>query len=126
LAELRQREWSRSRAEDADWRSISGIRMKAMAVYTPAPIETDPLRAIELPDPEPGPREILVRVKTCGVCRTDLHVAEGDLPARHPRIVPGHEIVGTVVRCGAGCTRFTGAGARVGVAWLRETCGQCA
>ena len=68
-------------AEDTDQTSINGIRMKAMAVYTPAPIETDPLRAIELPDPEPGPREILVRVKTCGVCRTDLHVAEGDLPA---------------------------------------------
>jgi alcohol dehydrogenase, propanol-preferring len=110
--------------EDTDQTSIIG--MKAMAVYTRAPIETDPLRAIELPDPEPGPREILVRVKTCGVCRTDLHVAEGDLPARHPRIVPGHEIVGTVARCGPGCTRFTAAGARVGVAWLRETCGQCA
>ena len=99
--------------------------MKAMAVYTPAAIESEPLRAIELPDPEPGPREILVRIKTCGVCRTDLHVAEGDLPPRHPRIVPGHEIVGTVARCGPGCTRFA-PGARVGVAWLRETCGQCA
>jgi propanol-preferring alcohol dehydrogenase len=99
--------------------------MKAMAVYTPAAIESEPLRAIELPDPEPGPREILVRIKTCGVCRTDLHVAEGDLPPRHPRIVPGHEIVGTVARCGPGCTRFV-QGARVGVAWLRETCGQCA
>jgi len=78
----------------------NGDVMKAMAVYTPAPIETDPLRAIELPEPEPGLREILVRIKTCGVCRTDLHVAEGDLPPRHPRIVPGHEIVGAVVRCG--------------------------
>jgi len=103
----------------------SDYPMKAMAVYTPAAIETDPLRAIELPDPEPGPGEILVRIKTCGVCRTDLHVAEGDLPPRHPRIVPGHEIVGVVARCGAGATRFA-AGARVGVAWLRETCGQCA
>lgn len=98
--------------------------MKAMAVYTPAAIETEPLRAIELPDPVPGPREILVRIKTCGVCRTDLHVAEGDLPPRHPRIVPGHEIVGVVERCGPGCTRFA-PGARVGVAWLRETCGEC-
>jgi propanol-preferring alcohol dehydrogenase len=98
--------------------------MKAMAVYSPAAIETEPLRAIELPDPEPGPREILVRIKTCGVCRTDLHIAEGDLPPRHPRIVPGHEIVGAVARCGPGCTRFA-PGARVGVAWLRETCGQC-
>lgn len=99
--------------------------MKAMAVYAPAAIETNPLRAIELPEPEPGPREILVRVKTCGVCRTDLHVAEGDLPPRHPRIIPGHEIVGTVARCGPGCARFA-PGARVGVAWLRETCGECA
>ncbi len=99
--------------------------MKAMAVYAPAPIETAPLHAIELPDPTPGPGEILVRIKTCGVCRTDLHVAEGDLPSRHPRIVPGHEIVGAVVRCGSGCRRFV-EGARVGVAWLRETCGQCA
>ena len=99
--------------------------MKAMAVYAPAPIETAPLHAIELPEPETGPGEILVRIKTCGVCRTDLHVAEGDLPPRHPRIVPGHEIVGAVVRCGAGCARFA-KGARVGVAWLRETCGQCA
>ena len=99
--------------------------MKAMAVYAPAPIETAPLHAIELPDPAPGPGEILVRIKTCGVCRTDLHVAEGDLPPRHPRIVPGHEIVGAVERCGSGCTRFA-EGARVGVAWLRETCGQCA
>src|SRR6266853_2093861 len=80
--------------------------MKAMAVYTPAAIETEPLRAIELPAPEPGPREILVRIKTCGVCRTDLHIVEGDLPPRHPRIVPGHEIVGAVARCGPGCTRF--------------------
>src|SRR5581483_390633 len=99
--------------------------MKAMAVYAPAAIETNPLRAIEIAEPEPGPREICVRIRTCGVCRTDLHVAEGDLPPRHPRIIPGHEIVGTVARRGEGCTRFA-PGARVGVAWLRETCGACA
>ncbi len=99
--------------------------MKAMAVFAPAAIETNPLRALELAEPEPGPREIRLRVRTCGVCRTDLHVAEGDLPPRHPRIIPGHEIVGTVERCGPGCTRFA-LGARVGVAWLRETCGACA
>ena len=99
--------------------------MKAMAVYAPGPIESDPLLAIELPVPVPGEREILVRIRTCGVCRTDLHVAEGDLPPRLPRIVPGHEIVGTVERCGPGCARFA-PGARVGVAWLRETCGRCA
>ncbi len=99
--------------------------MKAMAVSAPAPIETNPLREVDLPGPEPGPGEILVRVRTCGVCRTDLHVAEGDLPPHHPQIVPGHEIVGTVDRCGSGATRFD-PGARVGIAWLRETCGTCA
>src|SRR5574340_1167315 len=98
--------------------------MKAMAVFTPAAIETNPLRAIELPDPEPGPREILVRIGACGVCRTDLHVAEGDLPPRHPRIIPGHEIVGVVERRGPGATRFA-ADARVGIAWLGYTCGAC-
>jgi alcohol dehydrogenase, propanol-preferring len=95
-----------------------------MVVQTPAAIETNPLRAIELPTPEPGTREILLRVSVCGVCRTDLHVAEGDLPPRHPRIVPGHEVVGVVERCGAGCERFR-PGDRVGIAWLRETCGTC-
>ena len=99
--------------------------MKAMAIYAPGPIESNPLFAIELPVPEPQEREILVRIRACGVCRTDLHVAEGDLPPRLPRIVPGHEIVGTVERCGPGCVRFA-AGARVGVAWLRGTCGACA
>jgi alcohol dehydrogenase, propanol-preferring len=95
-----------------------------MVVLTPAPIETNPLREVALLDPEPVAGEILVRVQTCGVCRTDLHIAEGDLPPRHPRIVPGHEIVGMVERCGADAGRFT-PGTRVGVAWLRETCGTC-
>ena len=61
----------------------------------------------------------------CGVCRTDLHVAEGDLAPKHPHIVPGHEVVGVVEQSGLGCSRF-GLGARVGIAWLRETCGICA
>jgi propanol-preferring alcohol dehydrogenase len=98
--------------------------MKAMAVFNQAPIESAPLRAVELETPRPGPGEILVRVSTCGVCRTDLHVVEGDLPARRPRTVPGHEVVGVVERLGEGCKRFV-PGARVGIAWLRETCGQC-
>jgi alcohol dehydrogenase, propanol-preferring len=95
-----------------------------MAIFRPAAIETNPLSEVALPVPEPGAREILVRVRTCGVCRTDLHVAEGDLPPRHARIVPGHEIVGTVERNGPAAERFP-PGARVGVAWLRETCGTC-
>ncbi|MGH8013102.1 MAG: zinc-dependent alcohol dehydrogenase family protein [Candidatus Binataceae bacterium] len=99
--------------------------MRAMAVHTPAPIETNPLSAIETERPGPGRDEILIRVKRCGVCRTDLHVAEGDLPPRHSRIVPGHEVVGVVERVGSGCKKF-GPGTRVGIAWLRETCGVCA
>ena len=99
--------------------------MRAMAVHTPGPIETNPLSLVEVAQPEPGPGEILVRVKSCGVCRTDLHVAEGDLKPKHPRIVPGHEVVGVVESMGAGCRRFK-PGARAGIAWLRETCGVCA
>jgi propanol-preferring alcohol dehydrogenase len=98
--------------------------MKAMAVHRPAPVETDPLIAVELPALEPGPGEILIRISTCGVCRTDLHVAEGDLPPRRPSVIPGHEVVGVVDRRGLGCTRFR-PGDRVGIAWLRETCGTC-
>ncbi|MGH7916337.1 MAG: zinc-dependent alcohol dehydrogenase family protein [Candidatus Binataceae bacterium] len=99
--------------------------MRALAVHTPAPIETNPLREAEIESPEPGRGEILVRVRRCGVCRTDLHVAEGDLPPRHSRIVPGHEVVGVVERTGADCKQFS-PGSRVGIAWLRETCGVCA
>jgi alcohol dehydrogenase, propanol-preferring len=94
-------------------------------VEKPAPIETNPLRFAEIADPVAGSGEILVRVKACGVCRTDLHVAEGDLPPRHPQIVPGHEVVGVVESLGEGCTRFA-LGDRVGIAWLRQTCGNCA
>ncbi len=96
-----------------------------MAVFGPGQIESAPLRAVELDPPIPGPHEILVRVSACGVCRTDLHVAEGDLPPRRPRIIPGHEVVGVVESLGAGCGRFK-VGARVGIAWLRETCAECA
>jgi alcohol dehydrogenase, propanol-preferring len=98
--------------------------MRAMVVHTPAAIESNPLTLADLEKPEPQPGEILVRVTACGVCRTDLHVTEGDLAPKHPRIVPGHEVVGVVERLGAGCKRFA-PGARVGIAWLRETCGVC-
>jgi alcohol dehydrogenase, propanol-preferring len=98
--------------------------MKAMVIERPAPIEKAPLRACELPIPEPGAQQLLVRIATCGVCRTDLHVCEGDLPPHQPRIVPGHEIVGVVEKRGAHCSRHP-LGARVGIAWLRETCGRC-
>jgi alcohol dehydrogenase, propanol-preferring len=98
--------------------------MKTMAIEQPAPIESDPLKAFEVEVPEPGAGEIRVKIATCGVCRTDLHVAEGDLPPRHPRIVPGHEVVGVVDKRGVGASRFQ-QGERVGIAWLRETCGIC-
>jgi alcohol dehydrogenase, propanol-preferring len=94
----------------------------AWEVARPGPIGTGPLDAVTRPVPEPGPGEVLLRVRACGVCRTDLHVAEGDLPPHLARVTPGHEIVGEVVRAGR---RFR-AGERVGVAWLRHTCGMCA
>ena len=83
------------------------------------------LRRTERPVPEPGPGEVLVAVRVCGVCRTDLHVRDGDLPQHRSPVVPGHEVVGVVARVGAGVARF-GEGDRVGIAWLRHTCGECA
>ena len=94
----------------------------AWEVRRPGPIDTGPLEAVSHEIPEPGQGELLVRVRACGVCRTDLHVAEGDLPPHLPGVTPGHEIVGEVVHQGH---RFA-AGDRVGVAWLRHTCGVCA
>ncbi|MEU6716630.1 zinc-dependent alcohol dehydrogenase family protein [Nonomuraea sp. NPDC046802] len=90
--------------------------MKAWVVERPGPIASRPLAPVERDVPEPGPGEVLVRVEACGVCRTDLHLAEGDLPPRRPRTTPGHQVVG----------RVEGTGERVGVAWLRSTCGRCA
>jgi propanol-preferring alcohol dehydrogenase len=98
--------------------------MRAWVVDRPGPMSTGPLRAADLPVPEPGPGEIRVRVRTCGVCRTDLHLAEGDLAPRRPRTVPGHEAVGVVDALGPDSRRFR-IGDRVGVAWLRSTCGTC-
>jgi alcohol dehydrogenase, propanol-preferring len=97
--------------------------MRAWAVERPGPMAGEPVRLVERDVPVPGPGELLVRVKACGVCRTDLHVAEGDLPVHLPGVTPGHEIVGEVVAAGPGCRRDRGA--RVGVAWLRHTCGLC-
>jgi propanol-preferring alcohol dehydrogenase len=83
-----------------------------------------PLRAVEREVPEAGPGEVRVRVAACGVCRTDLHLAEGDLAPRRPGTVPGHEIVGVVDAAGPDTGRFT-VGDRIGIAWLRGTCGRC-
>ncbi len=98
--------------------------MRAWVVDEPGPIDSGPLRLVERPVPDPGPGEVLVEVSTCGVCRTDLHVTEGDLAVHHPGVIPGHEIVGRVVRLGPGSGRLV-EGDRVGVAWLRHTCGVC-
>ncbi|EXF46645.1 alcohol dehydrogenase [Pseudomonas sp. BAY1663] len=83
-----------------------------------------PLRWRELPDPQPGPGELRVRVLACGVCRTDLHVVDGELPAAPLPIIPGHEIVGRVDALGEGVSGFE-LGQRVGIPWLGHTCGVC-
>lgn len=98
--------------------------MRALALRTQAAIERAPLRLEERAVPAPGRGEILVRVAACGVCRTDLHVVEGDLPLVKSPIVPGHQAVGRVERSGPGASRFA-PGERVGIAWLRRTCGAC-
>ena len=93
--------------------------MRAMVLHGQAPIETQPLRCEDVPVPAPGDDELLVRVRACGICRTDLHVVEGDLPPVRKRIVPGHQVVGVVESATAG-GRFA-RGDRVGIAWLRRT-----
>jgi alcohol dehydrogenase, propanol-preferring len=82
------------------------------------------IRPVELPTPEPGPGEVRIRVEACGVCRTDLHITEGDLELHRSPVVPGHEVVGRVDARGPGAERFAD-GDRIGIAWLRHTCGRC-
>jgi propanol-preferring alcohol dehydrogenase len=101
---------------------VGGVR--AWVVQRPGPIGSGPLQPVERAVPEPGPGEVRVRVRTCGVCRTDLHLAEGDLAPRRPATVPGHEVVGVVDALGPGAARFA-PGDRIGIAWLRGTCGRC-
>ena len=98
--------------------------MRAWIVDAPGPMEQQPLTLLEREPPEPAAGEVRVRVSVCGVCRTDLHLAEGDLAPRRGRVVPGHEIVGRVDMLGEGASRFQ-VGDRVGIAWLRRTCGVC-
>lgn len=99
--------------------------MKAMVLTGCAPMETAPLELRELPDPEPASGQVRVIVKTCGICRTDLHVIEGELPFPGHPVIPGHQIIGIVDKTGRGSHRFK-AGERIGIAWLRHTCGRCA
>lgn len=98
--------------------------MKAMVLDRQAPVGTGPLLHRDVPVPVPGPGEVRVRVRACGVCRTDLHVIEGDLPPRRLPLIPGHQVVGVVEAGGPGASRFR-PGDRVGIAWLRHTCGEC-
>lgn len=96
------------------------VSMRAMQLFRPG----EPLQAVQTAVPAPGPGQLLVRVRACGVCRTDLHVADGDLPACKQPITPGHEIVGEVVDAGADVATFR-LGQRVGIPWLGRTCGHC-
>jgi alcohol dehydrogenase, propanol-preferring len=98
--------------------------MKACILRSPARIETNPLEFTEVPTPEPADGQVLVRVNACGVCRTDLHVIEGELAPRKSPITPGHQVVGIVEAAGAAATRYP-IGTRVGIAWLHSTDGTC-
>src|SRR5262245_27905881 len=94
--------------------------MRAMILTAPR----TPLQEANLPAPRPGRGQVLIRGHACGVCRTDLHVVDGELPNPKQPIIPGHEVVGTVEKVGPGVERFAPS-ARVGVPWLGETCGVC-
>ena len=98
--------------------------MKAWVVRRPGPMDGGPLAWVHKPPPAPGAGEIALRVVACGVCRTDLHLAEGDLAPHGRDVVPGHEVVGMVEELGEGSSRFA-VGDRVGIAWLHHTCGVC-
>ena len=109
--------------------------MRAMRLAAPAPVAEAPLRLVELPVPEPGPGQVLLRVLACGVCRTDLHILEGELPPHRSPVVPGHQIVGEVVALGEGAGLVPpggepgapplAVGDRVGVPWLHQTDETC-
>ncbi len=99
--------------------------MLAMQLLAPWSVDAnDPLVVSELPEPEPGPGQLLLTVRACGVCHTDLHTVEGELALPHLPLTPGHQVVGEVKALGAGVTRFR-VGDRVGVAWVHATCGVC-
>ncbi len=98
--------------------------MRAWAVDVPGPMSTHPLALIQRKVPEPGSGQVRVHVSVCGVCRTDLHLAEGDLSPKRHLVVPGHEVVGQVDAVGQDSTRFK-VGDRIGIPWLAHTCGTC-
>ncbi|MGC8983275.1 MAG: zinc-dependent alcohol dehydrogenase family protein [Desulfurococcaceae archaeon] len=98
--------------------------MKAMVLYKPGPIEEEPLVYVDVDTPRPGKGEVLVRVSKCGVCRTDLHIVEGELEPRKLPLIPGHQVVGYVVEVGEGAEGVS-RGDRVGIPWLYKSCGNC-
>jgi propanol-preferring alcohol dehydrogenase len=98
--------------------------MRTMLLQQPAPAEQSPLYLTDLPDPTPAPNEVRVRVRTCGLCHTDLHTIEGDLPLPKLPLVPGHQIVGTINAVGSSVRRLK-SGDRVGIPWLYSTDGTC-
>ena len=98
--------------------------MKSCFLRAPAKVESNPLEFGDVPRPEPGPGEVSIRVEVCGVCRTDLHVIEGELPPQKSPVIPGHQAVGHVAAAGIGAERLA-IGSRVGVAWLHKTDGTC-
>jgi alcohol dehydrogenase, propanol-preferring len=98
--------------------------VNACVLKSPALIETNPLVSADVPTPQPANGEVLVRVSCCGVCRTDLHVIEGELVPQKSPVIPGHQVIGVVEKLGAGACRFP-VGARVGIAWLHHTDGTC-
>ena len=98
--------------------------MKACLLQSPARIETNPLLFADVPAPQPSTGEVLVRVSYCGVCRTDLHVIEGELVPQKSPVIPGHQVIGTIEALGPNANCFS-IGARVGIAWLHHTDGMC-
>jgi propanol-preferring alcohol dehydrogenase len=98
--------------------------MKACILKAPAPIESTPLELTEVPKPQPAGQQVLVRVTACGICRTDLHVIEGELPPRKSPVIPGHQVVGVIEANGPAAGRYP-IGTRVGIAWLHATDGTC-
>ncbi len=98
--------------------------MKALILKNPQPIETKPLQFVDIEIPQPAEDEVLIEVSACGVCRTDLHICEGELPMKRDKVIPGHQIVGRVIKKGEKVKNIE-LGSKVGVAWLNRTCGKC-
>src|SRR5947209_8315657 len=98
--------------------------MKAQVLKEPAEVERRPLLYSDVPVPVPGDDEVLIQVSACGICRADLHVVEGELPAERASVVRGHEVVGAIAELGAKAAK-SATGTRVGVPWLHRTCGIC-